>query len=136
MIENFKLNWEGVSDEAPIVNAERIYRTVKENGEIKKIPTRSITITFQGDTLPVTIYLYGIAPTRVHMYIPRVRICYNCFAFGHISTLCKRERKCINCGNAYHTQNGDERCTSDTRCNNYQGNHLPNNKDCRHYQIN
>lgn len=129
------LKWKGVSDLAPIYKVKRIFKTMKEGTELKKIATRNIIITFEGDILPETIYLYGVAPTRVHMYIPKVRICYNCFAFGHTTAFCKKERKCINCGNLFHTQNIQEKCTMDTKCCNCQEDHLPNSDKC-HIQVN
>lgn len=104
--ENFDLEtlkWEGVSEELPIYKAERICITIKEDREIKNVvtrnviknvATRNVIITSKGEILPERKYLYGVAPTRVHLFMSRVRICYNCFSFGHTSALCKKPKKC------------------------------------------
>lgn len=138
--ENFKLEtlkWGKVSDKVPIYKAERIYRTVKEGNEIKKVATRNITLTFERDILPETIYLYGVAPTRVRLFMPRVRLCYNCFSFGYTSTMRKKEKNAsiVEILSSHKTVKMNVG-TLNMTCINCQGDHLPNSDKCHDVKIN
>ncbi|RLU17302.1 hypothetical protein DMN91_009535, partial [Ooceraea biroi] len=45
---------------------------------------------------------------RVRPYVEPVVQCFNCFMFGHVKGQCKREQKCIICGEKAHGKNLEE----------------------------
>lgn len=124
-----------------IIKAERLCRTERNGEQVNRIPTTSIIITFEGDFLPDSIKLFGIAPWKVFPYIPKVKICFNCFGFGHTKEFCKRSSKCINCGDDIHDndkkiENNVSKCARTTRCINCKGSHIPVYKKCPTYNYN
>lgn len=67
-------------------------------------PSRTILITFRGQTLPDCIYLYMLR-YPVIPYVSKTSLCFKCFRFGHIGAQCKSHARCIDCGDIRHGDN-------------------------------
>ena len=71
---------------------------------------------------------YNCKPKRILKFIR----CYNCQGFGHISSRCKKNTICNNCGQ-HHTNNSSE-CNLPPYCINCGESHQASSKDCNRYQ--
>jgi len=107
-----------------VLEIHRLNRRTKIENEIKYLLSRTVCIKFSGQSLPQYIYLYNCR-YAVFPYIPKARICFNCFKVGHVSKVCKGKPRCIYCGNDKHSP--PESCPyaqSPFRCLNCSGDHL------------
>ncbi|KYN07217.1 hypothetical protein ALC62_01817 [Cyphomyrmex costatus] len=75
-------------------------RTVKD-GKAVLSPSKSLCIKFAGQSLPKFVSLF-YTKHAVSTFIPKVRICYNCYRSGHISKSCRSKARCMRCGDAPH----------------------------------
>ncbi|KAK2577912.1 hypothetical protein KPH14_011857 [Odynerus spinipes] len=73
-----------------------------ESGRIEWIPSESVVLTFEADTIPDKIQVYGLYFMKVEVYIELVKICYNCYKVGHTAKFCKNKKICRTCGDGYH----------------------------------
>ena len=87
-------------------------------------------LRFEGRIRPDQVSLFEVRYPVDPWYAP-IKICYQCFMFGHVSLQCKSQPKCINCGNKKHTD-GEvcPRKDGPPRCRNYKSEHLPTDKMC------
>ncbi|EFN62308.1 hypothetical protein EAG_11963, partial [Camponotus floridanus] len=69
------------------------------------IPSRTILITFKGQTLPDRVCLYMIKHS-ITPFVSKTSLCFKCFRFGHIGAQCKGHARCIDCGEARHGDGG------------------------------
>ncbi|KMQ84205.1 nucleic-acid-binding protein from mobile element jockey [Lasius niger] len=125
---------EAMEDTSGIMQIERMKRRFRDakSGEYKTDFTHHILITMEGNELPKEFRIFGgSVAIRVRPYIEPVKQCYQCFRFGHIQSVCKAEKKCINCGNQYHG-----RCEKEATCANCGEDHKPTNKRCAIYDYN
>ena len=119
-IPNSSLSYDGIIREVPldipdaeilgsiifpirVQSVERQNRKITENGASKLIPTQSIRIIFEGPAHPAYIFLFSVHHS-VLPWFPPVKMCFNCFLFGHISEHCKSQAKCIRCGKKKHPE--------------------------------
>jgi len=105
------------------VTAARVV-TQKRGGVVRKTPV--IILTFNSPTPPKYIRA-GYLQLTVDRYIPNPLRCYNCQAFGHHESSCKKSKLCAKCGLTSH---GDAECTSATKCVNCQGEHPAFSTSC------
>ena len=77
-----------------VQSVERQNRKITENGASKLIPTQSIRIIFEGRARSEYIVLFSVRHA-VSLWLPLVKMCFNCFLIGHISEHCKSQSKCI-----------------------------------------
>jgi len=122
-----------------VVEVKRLNRRLKINGELKYVPSRSISLKFAGQILPKYVFLcrnrYEVFP-----YISKVKICYSCHRIGHISKNCKGKPRCLYCGGDKHDSLSSCPSINDNpMCINCQGEHLATSYDCpiiiRHKKI-
>ncbi|XP_029053727.1 uncharacterized protein LOC114881190 [Osmia bicornis bicornis] len=75
---------------AKIVNAIRLNRKTydQENKKASWLPSETVLITFEGNTLPNHIKIYGILNIQVHIYIEALKMCFKCMKYGHSSGRC------------------------------------------------
>lgn len=94
-------------------NVIAIRRLKKKYNGIEK-DSGLFIFTFSTSKIPLEIEL-GYEISEVRPYIPAPLKCLQCFQFGHSSSRCDKNKKCINCGDDYHTQD-NEKCTRTVRC--------------------
>ena len=113
-----------------IQSVEGLNRKIPENDALKLIPIQSIRIIFEGRARPEYIVLFSVR-YPVSPWFSLVKMCFNCFLFGHISEHCKSQAKCIRCGQKKHPEG--EACPNPSglyRCANCKGPHSPMVKNC------
>ena len=105
-------------------NATRWQKTDQFGG---KTPTETVCLTFGCNPPPLEVKLdYQIFKTKP--YIPRPKICYNCWGFNHLAANCPDDKKCRNCAGSHQT---DESCSTNGHCPSCQGKgHSAGTEDC------
>ncbi|KYN10138.1 hypothetical protein ALC57_17733 [Trachymyrmex cornetzi] len=84
-----------------IIEVNRLMRRTTKNGKSEITPSKSLCIKFAGQSLPKYVSLFHTRHA-VSTFIPKVRICYNCFRAGHISKSCRSNARCMRCGESPH----------------------------------
>ena len=69
------------------------------------------------------------------MYIPRVKLCTNCFRHGHVKSICNSKTRCINCGDISHQSSECPKQPEELTCLNCGEKHIPTDKTCRSTKI-
>lgn len=115
-----------------VTNVHKILKFVE--GSLKE--TGLIIITFASTNLPNDLAI-GYEKVKVRPYIPLPLKCKNCLQYGHIAKVCKNEKICANCSNAFHTNTEiNEVCEHRASCINCKNSNIedfkhPNNdKKC------
>jgi len=96
-------------------------------------PSRTILVTFGGQTLPDYIYLFMLKYS-VLPFISRTSLCFSCYRFGHIGAHCKGRARCIDCGGDRHEDGvlcPKKGC--EPTCINCGGSHKASNYNCPEY---
>ena len=88
-----------IVSETGALAARRLTRRVE--GENK--PTGNVVISFP-ETLPSSVCI-GYLRYRVKPYIPQPMRCQKCQGYGHIAANCKRDVKCVRCGQGHSWEN-------------------------------
>ena len=121
---------------------EDLYHLLKEQnvGYVKRFlkrtngilaPTPSVLLTFNSENKPTNVnFLYE--SYRVDSYNPPVVRCHKCQLFGHVQKYCKKEIRCVRCGDK-HTF---EQCTKkeEPKCFRCNLNHSAAYKGCTFYK--
>ncbi|XP_047998029.1 uncharacterized protein LOC125235501 [Leguminivora glycinivorella] len=80
-----------------ILKARRLQRKVtKDDGSPSWIPTQSVVVTFEGQTLPSKLYACYTS-LNVEVYVLPTIQCRKCLRFGHIQTQCRSDARCYKC---------------------------------------
>lgn len=112
-----------------ILKARRLHRKVlKEDGTPSWIPTQSVVLTMQGQSLPSKIYaVYTSLPVEVYI-LPTIQ-CRKCVRFGHIQNQCRSDARCYRCAQKHP---GDQcKVTMDNAtCFNCSGKHFATDNTC------
>ncbi|XP_031332884.1 uncharacterized protein LOC116163173 [Photinus pyralis] len=108
-----------------VIDVRRI-RT-RRDGEF--IDTANHVLTFNSPKLPRNIQA-AFYPLQVRPYIPNPLRCFNCQRFGHSSTSCKYEKRCV-CGKPPHDE---DQCEIPIECPNCKGPHKSITKTCPVYR--
>lgn len=122
------------SPEIEVIQIERITKNPSSvdlqsspSKKVERIPTTSVKIYFDGDTLPKWISIWFLR-RNVSPFIPTTKICFECFIFGHVKDQCRsrgfRYTKCS--GN----HNFPECTENNFFCRNCLGNHSLLFKQC------
>lgn len=113
---------ENISSNKKIEKVERIMR-LKED---RLVPTYTVKIFVEGDKLPEEVKIYGIV-AKVEVYLFPLKVCQNCWRFGHKAKACKAKVRCETCGLEHETK----LCNSSSiSCVNCKGKHLASDRDC------
>ncbi|KYN27586.1 hypothetical protein ALC57_03021, partial [Trachymyrmex cornetzi] len=119
-----------------IIEVNRLMRQTIKDGKSELIPSKFLCIKFSGQMLPKYVSLFHTRHA-VSTFIPKVRICYNCFRAGHISKSCRSNARCVRYGEPPHA-NSQECSMQDVppRCINCNGSHLPPLLTTAHWSLN
>ena len=117
-----------------IHSIRRFYRNQLIDNTPTPTPTTTVLITFRGQVLPQFAFLYRVRHP-VEVYIPKAKLCTNCFRHGHTKSICKSKSRCIQCGDTSHQISDCKVETDKITCINCGENHLPTNKICKNSQI-
>ena len=97
--------------------------------KVNKVPrTSMIVLTFQDPNIPDHIIIENVW-LHVREFKPRPMQCYNCFGYGHPSSVCKDNKVCINCSSLEHGT-----CFNETKCTNCKKDHKANDRRCTEYK--
>jgi hypothetical protein len=105
-------------------NATRWQKTDAAGG---KTPTETVCLTFGCNPPPSEVKLdYQVFRTKP--YIPRPKICYNCWGFNHLAAICTEKKKCRTCAGSHKPE---ESCASNGHCPSCQKQgHPAGTEDC------
>lgn len=121
---------------------EDLYHLLKDQnvGHVKRFlkrtngilaPTPSVLLTFNSESTPVNVnFLYE--SYKIDTYNPPVVRCHKCQLFGHVQKYCKKEIRCVRCGDKH----AFEQCTKkeDPKCFRCNLNHSAAYKGCTFYK--
>ena len=101
------------------------------NGDIVK--TGNMIVSFQ-DEVPEYVYI-GCLRYRVRPYVPRPMRCVKCQGFGHTASHCRRQTRCVRCGQGHTVENCPVKDDlSQAVCVNCKGHHSAAFRGCSKYQ--
>ena len=92
----------------------------------KKVNTNTYIVTFQLTTLPTKMKI-GYLETIVKPYIPNPLRCFRCQRFGHHQNKCRKQEVCARCLGTDHDKS---HCTVEPKCQNSEGKHESNSRNC------
>ncbi|XP_070169699.1 uncharacterized protein [Polyergus mexicanus] len=93
-------------------------------------PSKSIAITFEGQNIPQSLYLYMVR-YEVSLLISNPSLCYSCYRYGHIKSQCRGQSRCPLCGDKSHDNISS--CSNNNQppsCINCKGSHKINDRSC------
>ena len=112
-----------------ILKVRRLNYKDNSGEKVEWKPSRSVVVTFEGQELPLYLYLYYNSFTVETYFFPTVQ-CFQCCKFGHTKKVCRSPEKCFNCGGNHSSQN----CPSQTlKCFNCNGPHKAISLSCPEY---
>ena len=118
-----------IAQETKAYDARRIRKYTNNRNE----PTGNVVLTFEG-SLPPHVYL-GFMRRQVKEYIPQPMRCTRCQAFGHREGNCRRQVRCVRCGNAHKMEDCPIKDKPEEAvCVNCKGRHSAAYKGCSKYQ--
>jgi hypothetical protein len=80
-----------------ILKARRLQRKVsRDDGSPAWVPTQSVVVTLEGQSLPPRIYAYYTSLVVEIYLLPTIQ-CRKCLRFGHIQTQCRSDARCFKC---------------------------------------
>ena len=91
--------------------------------------TSMIVLTFEDPDVPMYIHIEN-ERLKVRPFKAKPLQCFNCFKFGHPSSICRNDKLCGNCSRPEH---GD--CKNKAKCINCSLDHIPSDKRCSEYKI-
>ena len=114
-----------------VLNVCRLNRKIidKESSQTTYSSSICVLITFEGSTLPERVALCK-ASSLVNLYVPQVKMCLKCLTYGHISTNCRSDSRCRQCGgvNTHSDQDPFPTANSAPKC-------VLNSKICKELQF-
>lgn len=119
--------------EAPgfnVLEVRRFNKRIREEGNIKYIPSSTICVKFAGQSLPNHVSIFKTRH-EVSPFVPKTKVCFKCYRVGHISSSCRGAERCLKCGHSKHSE--DTICPAEGKppqCINCQGDHLATSINC------
>lgn len=109
-----------------IIKSRRLNRKSVNSDGTSWIPTQTVVLTFDGQSLPSRVYsFFSSIPVEQYIY-PTVQ-CFNCCRFGHTRVQCRSKPRCNKCGG----EHSGLACNTETfSCVNCRGEHMATNKSC------
>lgn len=84
-----------------IVKARRLSRKIKkDDGSPAWLPTQSVVLTFEGQSLPKKIFAYYTSLVVEVYQLPTIQ-CRKCLRFGHVQNACRSNARCYKCGQSH-----------------------------------
>merc|ERR1711895_227664 len=105
-----------------------VYRIKRKEGSTL-VDTNSFILTFNSTNMPEEIKI-GYLLTKVKVYIPNPRRCFNCQKYGHGKNKCNSKTICARCG-----QEGHEYCQEQAKCFHCHQAHDTTSKECPKYKL-
>ena len=109
----------------PIINAKRFERKDQHG---KFIPTSTVLLTFDDQTLPQEIKIF-FNRCSVVPYFSQPKVCFGCFRHDHVKSICKNPR-CLHRGEKPHEGQSCPKINETPFCLNCQGSQWVSNKKC------
>ena len=94
-----ELSEQDIAEETKAKSARRITRWISGEKQV----TRNVVLSFDTE-LPSHVVL-GFIRCKVRPYIPSPLRCNNCQIFGHHAAQCKRQVRCVRCGENHNLTN-------------------------------
>lgn len=117
---------ENISSSTRVKNIRRLTkRVVEEGGYTKNFPLGTCIVTFDSQSLPEFVNIYGMR-CKVDPYVAPVKQCFNCLRFNHLKDQCRGKSKCVNCSQEHPSEN----CSNAAKCLHCAGNHRANDRKC------
>lgn len=111
-----------------ILKARRLNRKNVDEDKITWIPTQTVVVTFQGQSLPPKIFLFYTS-LRVELYQYPTIQCHTCCRFGHTKAQCRSKPRCFRCCKEHPGENCDI-SESNSTCLHCSGKHFATSKLC------
>ncbi|KAI5643943.1 hypothetical protein NE865_04119 [Phthorimaea operculella] len=110
-----------------ILRSRRMNRkTVSASGVVEWVPTKTVTLTFDGQRLPGRVYAFYSALPVQNYILPTIQ-CHRCCRFGHTKDKCRSRPRCSKCGNEHDAAT----CiVTEFSCVNCTGDHQATSKIC------
>ena len=85
-----------------VIKARRLNRKQFAPGSTTPqwIPTQSVVLTFQGQTLPQRVFCFHTSLPIETYNLPTIQ-CANCCRFGHIKSQCRSKPRCYRCAQSH-----------------------------------
>lgn len=111
-----------------ILKARRLSRKSVEEGKVTWVPTQTVVVTFQGQSLPSKVFLFYTS-LRVELYQYPTIQCHTCCRYGHTKAQCRSKPRCFRCCKEH---SGDECDVSESNasCLHCSGKHFATSKCC------
>lgn len=116
-----------------VVGVQRLNRRVPNpDSGPKYVPSTSIKLMFEGQSIPSYIYLFHVRG-EIEPFMQVVTQCFKCLKFGHTLARCKSESKCKQCCETISTSESHT-CQKPVSCFHCHGLHPSTSKrDCPEY---
>ncbi|XP_048004315.1 uncharacterized protein LOC125240466 [Leguminivora glycinivorella] len=115
-----------------ILKARRLQRKIlKDDGSPSWVPTQSVVVTFEGQSLPAKIFAYYTSLVVDVYQLPIIQ-CRKCLRFGHIQAQCRSDARCYKCSQK-HPGDGCNIAPEHVRCIFCSGRHYATDKTCNEF---
>jgi len=124
-----ELSESDIASETEAQSVRRVTRWLNRD----QIKTGSVILTYEG-ALPDYVSI-GFIRYRVKPYVPQPMRCNRCQRFGHIAANCKRQSRCVRCGQSHNLDScpiKDD--VTKAVCVNCNGQHSAAFRGCSKYQ--
>lgn len=112
-----------------IVKARRLNRKIKkDDGSSSWLPTQSVVLTFEGQSLPKKIFAFYTSLVVEVYQLPTIQ-CRKCLRFGHVQNVCRSNARCFKCGQS-HSGDNCNISPDGVRCLLCTGSHLATDPSC------
>uniref|UniRef100_A0A8D8Q8F0 CCHC-type domain-containing protein n=1 Tax=Cacopsylla melanoneura TaxID=428564 RepID=A0A8D8Q8F0_9HEMI len=118
-----------------VVSIQRLNRRINvENSGSKYVPSSSIKLVFEGQSLPAYVYLFHVKG-EIEAFLQPVLQCFKCFRYGHTNARCRSPvPKCKFCSEVIPGDMKDHICNKKFCCNCHDA-HCPSSKqDCPEFK--
>lgn len=111
-----------------VLKARRLNRKNVEEGKVTWVPTQTVVVTFQGQSLPSKVFLYYTSlSVEVYQY-PTIQ-CHTCCRYGHTKAQCRSKPRCFRCCKE-HSGDDCEVTQDQATCLHCSGHHYATSKSC------
>lgn len=116
-----------------IVKARRLNRKIKkDDGSSSWLPTQSVVLTFEGQSLPKKIFAFYTSLVVEVYQLPTIQ-CRKCLRFGHVQNVCRSNARCFKCGQS-HSGDNCNISPDRVRCLLCTGSHLAPDPSCPEFE--